>query len=787
MPWLGALSHTSRSSSSTNDQTISTVEVSTRLATFSGKHKRLLSSETTKAWLVAERMRVDLRDAVQQFTLAEGYDKQHIIYLSTEKFLKSLLKGYSELTLDQFDAKVKIDTSRAVLNFSDIYDEINISDSNDKIYENEISEIFTLLKENLFMQVKREGYLYLNTMKGILDKGRKYVLAAKAKTKEFENDRSPQMATPQGFQSISDVLDLFQVYQIEAKKLKDIRKNDPTFKSDKRDFSSKYKSSTTNTKQEVLIEPKSFSMYSMFTSCLYATIAFFLLLTSYGSNSVAGKSRTKPLKTPVVAETEENSDSKNKKLIDILYTFFIVRFQTATRNFHFFSNILSNGKFLIATSLKSLTERFIPTASPDISLDINMIEPSVTDTVIVPKKSLKSPTMLVKRSPKTGNPKVLGVSLVKQQKGEHQPLVDNKEDKIPAAPMISPVDFETDEFVEGGEWITCEATGNMKKGKAQTPRLVAAKKSTKQQPVSFAKKAVILSSKPIIPASGAVKARTGIVTNPPTESKVYSESNSQTQRSRATYAAVAKEADNQSDGSGMDGSTSEESDETIGSAERTRTPSFEHETLLGTSASSEEHQQGFAVNSATTKLRRLLAISTDVTSTEVSEPILMSTAFVDSNQPRMYAIHMIPGPDGMPMPMLLGADGLYYPVPSQGFPQMVTPGNFFSVPSPEQRRTDTVGRIRAQIEFYFSTPNLTRDKYLKSLMDSEGFVRIEQIMPFNRIKQLMADPYLVLDAVQTSNALDVVCEGPAEAARGDFAAIVLLPLQTVLATKIRSI
>ena len=60
-------------------------------------------------------------------------------------------------------------------------------------------------------------------------------------------------------------------------------------------------------------------------------------------------------------------------------------------------------------------------------------------------------------------------------------------------------------------------------------------------------------------------------------------------------------------------------------------------------------------------------------------------------------------------------------------------------------------------------------------------------MPFNRIKQLMADPYLVLEAVQTSNALDIVCEGPAEAARGDFAAIVLLPLQSVLATKIRSI
>merc|ERR1711998_222083 len=128
---------------------------------------------------------------------------------------------------------------------------------------------------------------------------------------------------------------------------------------------------------------------------------------------------------------------------------------------------------------------------------------------------------------------------------------------------------------------------------------------------------------------------------------------------------------------------------------------------------------------------------------------------------------------------MMGADGLYYPMPSGSFSNQP----YYSMTPPQ--RTEVVNRIRAQIEFYFSPQNLVRDTYLKSLMDQEGYVRIEQIMPFNRIKQLMADPYLVLEAVQTSRELDIDEPWAVKAAKGDVMATRAINPSTVLTTRIR--
>lgn len=45
-------------------------------------------------------------------------------------------------------------------------------------------------------------------------------------------------------------------------------------------------------------------------------------------------------------------------------------------------------------------------------------------------------------------------------------------------------------------------------------------------------------------------------------------------------------------------------------------------------------------------------------------------------------------------------------------------------------------QVRNQIEYYFSTENLSRDKYLRTLMDCDGWVPLQDILQFPRMKQL---------------------------------------------------
>ncbi|KAL6655147.1 hypothetical protein ACP70R_005973 [Stipagrostis hirtigluma subsp. patula] len=65
--------------------------------------------------------------------------------------------------------------------------------------------------------------------------------------------------------------------------------------------------------------------------------------------------------------------------------------------------------------------------------------------------------------------------------------------------------------------------------------------------------------------------------------------------------------------------------------------------------------------------------------------------------------------------------------------------------------------IRAQIEFYFSTNNLCHDTYLRRHMDDQGWVSINLISGFRRVRQLApsADTNFILDAIQGSEILEV--------------------------------
>jgi la-related protein 1 len=56
-------------------------------------------------------------------------------------------------------------------------------------------------------------------------------------------------------------------------------------------------------------------------------------------------------------------------------------------------------------------------------------------------------------------------------------------------------------------------------------------------------------------------------------------------------------------------------------------------------------------------------------------------------------------------------------------------------------------------EYYFSVDNLLKDMYLRRKMDSQGFVTLEFIAGFNRIKQLSTDLELIKLVCQQSSVV----------------------------------
>jgi lupus La protein len=70
---------------------------------------------------------------------------------------------------------------------------------------------------------------------------------------------------------------------------------------------------------------------------------------------------------------------------------------------------------------------------------------------------------------------------------------------------------------------------------------------------------------------------------------------------------------------------------------------------------------------------------------------------------------------------------------------------------------DTLGKLRTQIEFYFSDANFRRDKFLraKASEDADGFVGLDVIATFNRVKSITTDPATLASALDDSAPLEL--------------------------------
>ncbi|RGP59574.1 la family [Fusarium longipes] len=70
-----------------------------------------------------------------------------------------------------------------------------------------------------------------------------------------------------------------------------------------------------------------------------------------------------------------------------------------------------------------------------------------------------------------------------------------------------------------------------------------------------------------------------------------------------------------------------------------------------------------------------------------------------------------------------------------------------------------VPMLKAQVEYYFSINNLCKDTFLRAHMDSQGFVPLHFILPFQRLRDLTEDINLVRIACEESTEIDYCVAG----------------------------
>ncbi|XP_053673487.1 la-related protein 7 [Anopheles nili] len=71
------------------------------------------------------------------------------------------------------------------------------------------------------------------------------------------------------------------------------------------------------------------------------------------------------------------------------------------------------------------------------------------------------------------------------------------------------------------------------------------------------------------------------------------------------------------------------------------------------------------------------------------------------------------------------------------------------------RRKHKFNSIRAQMEFYFSDANLTKDRYLGQLVRNDPFIPLEEFLKFNKIKALTTNADDIANSIKNSNLIEL--------------------------------
>ncbi|XP_077224495.1 uncharacterized protein LOC143857860 isoform X2 [Tasmannia lanceolata] len=141
-----------------------------------------------------------------------------------------------------------------------------------------------------------------------------------------------------------------------------------------------------------------------------------------------------------------------------------------------------------------------------------------------------------------------------------------------------------------------------------------------------------------------------------------------------------------------------------------------------------------------------------------------------------------------------GSTPWYYPPPPPPYVDMMGGVPMNPQPYPMYMSQVDIGMcnaVLAQIEYYFSDINLIGDSYLKSKMDSQGWVSVHLITGFRKVKLLTSDINLVLKALRASTLV----EGDKMRRRGDWKAWIspsgsvspIIPTQNMLVDSMKNL
>jgi len=113
-------------------------------------------------------------------------------------------------------------------------------------------------------------------------------------------------------------------------------------------------------------------------------------------------------------------------------------------------------------------------------------------------------------------------------------------------------------------------------------------------------------------------------------------------------------------------------------------------------------------------------------------------------------------------PGTMGEDGLWYPFAETQKDAYSTPKKGMKKGGKGGKKSDKemspgrrVNQIQKQLEYYFSPANLDADEFLQSAMDADGWVRIDVLIPFARMKVLGATKELVIEAAFHSTVIEI--------------------------------
>ncbi|CAL0313255.1 unnamed protein product [Lupinus luteus] len=157
-----------------------------------------------------------------------------------------------------------------------------------------------------------------------------------------------------------------------------------------------------------------------------------------------------------------------------------------------------------------------------------------------------------------------------------------------------------------------------------------------------------------------------------------------------------------------------------------------------------------------------------------SQPPLMQSfgapiGYADLQPPMIYA-----GPP--PPPPMDALRAIPYMLPPPPPPIPALPSLFIPYLDPQLH-----SKIVKQIDYYFSEVNLVKDEYLRKKMDAQGWVHINIVAGFNKVKELTDSVHIILDAVRTSSIVEV--QGDKIRRRGDWERWPLAPIQSATGSK----